>query len=144
MLNKGLPEVHVETRCYNAKLNTELNDVMIELGLGGQWTHVMTKIGKVIYPDGINVFDKAKNVTNPNQRRDKTNFDQMQLTQLIESDILNNIFNHAGKLEPQHLMKYTNEACEKGCKIRDVMLTNCSINVTIHTNQSSLEDYYLN
>ena len=73
MLNNGLPEVHVETRCYNAKLNTELNDVMIELGLGGHWTHVMTKIGKVIYPDGISVFDEVKNATNPNQRRDKTN-----------------------------------------------------------------------
>ena len=143
MLKSGIPSFDIETRTYNVKLTTELKNLLQELGLGGQVPHVWKEFAKVIYPQGICVFDESEGVVNPHLRRDYCNANQWMITQVIDRELFRRLLNHDGKLSKIDLYKYVEQCVQMGITIRDNLIENDEITIEINNRQSALDEYFI-
>jgi len=142
LLSNGLLDVHVETRCYNVKLTSELSEMVEKLGFGNYLRIINRKFAEAIYPNGINEFDLVNGVTNPHNRRDYCDFDQLTITQYMSAKLVEKLVKHQGKITLNVLMDYVDDCVMIGLGLSDIMIDTGGISITINTMQSSLEDYY--
>ena len=142
MLENGLLDVHVETRCFNVKLTSELSEMIRKLGFGNYLRLINRKFAEAIYPNGINEFDLVNGVTNPHTRRDYHDFDQLTITQYMSAKLVEKLVKHQGKITLNVLMDYVDDCVMIGLAFSDIMIDNGGISITINTRQSSLDKYF--
>lgn len=142
LLNNGLLDIHVETRCFNVKLTSELSEMIRKLGYGNYLRIINRKFADAIYSNGINEFDLVNDVTNPHNRRDYCNFDQLTVTQCMSAKLVEKLVNHIGEITLNVLMDYVDDCVMIGLAFSDILVDNGGISVTINPRQSSLDTYY--
>lgn len=141
MINKGLLEADVETRCYNVKLTKALNDLIIEFGYGGYIPHIQREIGKAIYRMYPQEWSELHNITNPHRRRDYCTADQWTVTQFVEKELYKMLIHHDGDVNKRQLFKYVNDCTQRGLGLWELIQENEEIKNHICSNQSSLDEY---
>lgn len=141
MLNNGLLEADVETRCYNVKLTKALNDLIIELGYGGYIPHIQKEIGKAIYRMYPQEWSELHNITNPHRRRDYCTVDQWTVTQFVEKELYKMLIHHEGDIGKRQLFRYVDDCTQRGLGLWELIQENEEIKNHICSNQSSLDEY---
>jgi len=141
MLNQGMLEADIETRCYNVKLNKTLQELITEEGLGGLIPHVQKRMGKAIYKMYPQEWDEVHGITNPHTRRDYCTADQWMVTQFIEKELYKMIIHHDGKISKRLLLKFADDCTQRGLGLWDLMQDNERIKENIVNHQSTLDGF---
>lgn len=135
-LNKTLqklntPQLHIDTRTYNVKLNTTMREFISEEDLPGSIAKVQRIHGKVVFGKYPSEKLKELGLSNSHRLRDYCTHEENRLFQFMEEQLIEMLTNHKGRLTRDILYKYADKSAEQGIGYKKV-----SESYVLHTSQS--------
>lgn len=114
------PQLHIDTRTYNVKLNTTLREFISEEELPGSIAKVQRIHGKVVFGKYPSEKLKELGLTNAHRLRDYCTHEENRLFQFMEEQLLEMLTNHKGRLTREILYKYADKSAEQGIGYKKV------------------------
>lgn len=139
----GVPELEIDVRTYNAKLNTTLINLIKEERFGkGTIIQIQTTFGEVAYGMKPHIFRQENNITNPNITREYCSHEQNVCFQLMDQELYKRIIRHEGKLTQRILYRYVEDSTGVGISyIKSISGFKLYFS-NDNGNQKSLDNYY--
>ena len=142
-LKLGTPEIEIEIRTYNVKLNKALRDLISEEGFPGSIPKIQQMFGEVVLGVKPTIYRKENDISNSHHTREHCNHEQNRVFQFMEEELFKMIINHEGELTRRVLYKYAADCVQRGEAFIKLMDGYTLHRSDIRSNKQESLDYYI-